>query len=134
MKIFLFFFFIPLSEGNVFDDINMLFWIGFGIFAFIGFVIRISNGVSTSRGYKKYSKPDIVHYLIRRFELAGQNRNFFNNDPLLAPMGFIDALNDEQKKMISQASLISDKFNLSQTNVLIYINQAYNDVYNKYIE
>ncbi len=125
---------LPISSGNILDDINILFWVIFGVLALIGLIARISSGTLFSGNKKKDSEPSINSYLFTRIEQAGHRNNILKNDALLAPMGFIGAISDEKELLKSQSRSLSLRFGIPEVLVRNYIDEAYRNVYNTYIE
>jgi hypothetical protein len=122
-----------LLETNFLDDINVFFWIIFGVLAVIGLITRLINASSKPRGASS-SGMDLMTYLQHRIEKAGIQNNVFKNDPLMAPMGFMGAIKEEKELLKSQARTIAHQFQTDYYSVLENIDRAHTFIYRKYIE
>jgi len=84
--------------------------------------------------FSKSPEDKLLSYLKERIENAGKQNNLMKNDPLLSPMGFIGAMGDEKEYLKTQTSKLSRQFNVSEAQIHLFIDDAYQEIYNKYIE
>jgi hypothetical protein len=127
--------------GEVMDVINSIFLIVIGIGGLLGLFVIANRAMkktytsnTSNTNNKTQSGQNLMSYLEERIESAGHENNPMKNSGELSPSGFIMAMNDERELIKSQAFTIARQFNVPEMVIRTSVDNAYNRVYNKYIE
>ena len=83
---------------------------------------------------KENPEQKLLKYLEHKIEQAGLTKNLLKHDQLLAPMGFIGAIHEEQESLKNNNTSISKEYNISVKRVDELIYAAHNNIYKRYIE